>query len=239
MNLLLLLLLLSHFSHVWLCVTPEMAAHQAPPSLGFSRQEHWSGLPFLSPMHENEKWKWTRSVVSDSSQPHGLQPFRLLHPWNFPGKSTGVGCHCLLVMNLLPNHKSQYWKGLQGYLIPTPNTRRISVPDRHPSKWTKEDSCLILLKSSRDGNSNKFPSQSGCCTSLGSIQRHIFWWWAKPFNFLLFLKMPHSKDHKTINQNYFLEMNNVKLWESIVSLGTLRITIDEFLLGELKDNLEE
>jgi len=32
-----------------------MAAHQAPPSLGFSRQEHWSGLPFPSPMHENEK----------------------------------------------------------------------------------------------------------------------------------------------------------------------------------------
>jgi len=29
-----------------------MAAHQAPPFLGFSRQEHWSGLPFLSPMHE-------------------------------------------------------------------------------------------------------------------------------------------------------------------------------------------
>ena len=34
---------------VRLCVTPEMAAHQAPPSLGFSRQEHWSGLPFPSP----------------------------------------------------------------------------------------------------------------------------------------------------------------------------------------------
>ena len=29
--------------------------HQAPPSLGFSRQEHWSGLPFPSPMHESEK----------------------------------------------------------------------------------------------------------------------------------------------------------------------------------------
>ena len=39
------------------------------PSLGFSRQEHWSGLPFPSPMHENEKWKWSRSVVSDSSDP--------------------------------------------------------------------------------------------------------------------------------------------------------------------------
>ena len=31
-----------------------MAAHQAPPSLGFSRQEHWCGLPFPSPMHESE-----------------------------------------------------------------------------------------------------------------------------------------------------------------------------------------
>ena len=53
--LLLLLLLLSRFSHIWLCATPQTAAHQAPPSLGFSRQEHWSGLPFPSPMHENEK----------------------------------------------------------------------------------------------------------------------------------------------------------------------------------------
>ena len=34
---------------------PEMAAYQASPSLGFSRQEHWSGLPFPSPMHESEK----------------------------------------------------------------------------------------------------------------------------------------------------------------------------------------
>ena len=73
-----------------------MAAHQAPPSLGFSRQEHWSGLPFPSPMHESEKWKGSRSVVSDSKRPHGLQPTRLLCPWDFPGKSTGVGCRCLL-----------------------------------------------------------------------------------------------------------------------------------------------
>ena len=48
----LLLLLLSRFSHIRLCATPQMAAHQAPPSLGFSRQEHWSGLPFPSPMHK-------------------------------------------------------------------------------------------------------------------------------------------------------------------------------------------
>ena len=47
--------LLSHFSRVRLCATPQTTAHQAPLSLGFSRQEHWSGLPFPSPMHESEK----------------------------------------------------------------------------------------------------------------------------------------------------------------------------------------
>ena len=49
-----LLLLLSRFSRVRLCVTPLTAAHQASLSLGFSRQEHWSGLPFPSPMHERK-----------------------------------------------------------------------------------------------------------------------------------------------------------------------------------------
>ena len=97
-------MLLSRFSCVRLCATPETAAHQAPPSLGFSRQEHWSGLPFPSPMHESGKWKWSRSVASNSSRPHGLQPPRLLHSLDFPGKSTGVGCHCLL-HTLIGGHK--------------------------------------------------------------------------------------------------------------------------------------
>ena len=73
-----ILLLLSHFSRVRLCATP---------SLGFSRQEHWSGLPFPSPMHKSGKWKRSRSVMSDSLWPHGLQPTRLPHSWDFPGKS--------------------------------------------------------------------------------------------------------------------------------------------------------
>ena len=51
----LLLLLLSRLSRVRFCATPETAARQAPPSLGFSRQEHWSGVPLPSPMHESEK----------------------------------------------------------------------------------------------------------------------------------------------------------------------------------------
>ena len=47
-------MLLSCFSRVQLCATPQMAAHQAPLSLGFSRQEHWSGLPFPSSVHKSE-----------------------------------------------------------------------------------------------------------------------------------------------------------------------------------------
>ena len=46
-----LLPVLSCFSRVWLCVTPWTAAYQAPPSMGFSRQEYWSGLPLPSPGH--------------------------------------------------------------------------------------------------------------------------------------------------------------------------------------------
>ena len=89
---LLLLLLLSRISRVQLCATPQMAAHQVPLSLGFSRQEHWSGLPFPSPVRESEV---AQSCLTQ--RPHGLQPTRLLHPWDFPGKSTGVGCpYCLL-----------------------------------------------------------------------------------------------------------------------------------------------
>ena len=65
-----------------------MAAYQAPLSLRLSRQDYWSGLPFPSPMHESEKWKWSHSIMSNSSRPHGLQPTRLLHPWDFAGKST-------------------------------------------------------------------------------------------------------------------------------------------------------
>ena len=88
---LLLLLLLSRFSRVRLCATPQTAAHQASPPLGFSRQEHWSGLPFPSPVRESEKWKWSRSVVSDSSDPmdhslpgssvHGIFQARVLEWW--------------------------------------------------------------------------------------------------------------------------------------------------------------
>ena len=49
----------------------------------------------------------SHSVVSDSLQPHGLQPTRLLCPWDFPGKNTGVGCHFLLQGIFWPRDRTQ------------------------------------------------------------------------------------------------------------------------------------
>ena len=96
------------------CPTPCDPIDGSPPgspSLGLSRQEHWSGLPFPSPMHESEKWKGSRSVVSDSSRHHGLQPTRTLRPPGFPGKRTGVGCHHLLhLLGCLVNKPSHCYK---------------------------------------------------------------------------------------------------------------------------------
>ena len=61
------------------------------PGILQARTLKWVSIPF------SNAWKWSRSVVSDPQRPHGLQPSRLLHPWDFPGKSTGVGCHCFLL----------------------------------------------------------------------------------------------------------------------------------------------
>ena len=69
---------------------PRTAAHQAPPSLGFSKQEHQSGLPFPPPMHESEKWKWSHLVMSNS-----LRPLGLCVRWVQLCGSLSILCHCL------------------------------------------------------------------------------------------------------------------------------------------------
>ena len=108
-DMLLLLLLLSRFSRIQLCATPQTAAHQAPPSLGFSRQEHWSGLPFPPPMQESESEVTqscpTPSNPMDCSLPgssiHGIFQARVLE-WDAfafsasrgsPGLNPLVGDH--------------------------------------------------------------------------------------------------------------------------------------------------
>ena len=83
-----LLLLLSRFSRVRLCATPEMAAHQAPPPLGFSRQEHWSGLPFSPPMHESER-EVAQSCPTLCDPRDGSSPGSP-RPWDSPGKNSFI-----------------------------------------------------------------------------------------------------------------------------------------------------
>ena len=76
-------------------------------------------------MHESENWKWSRSVVSDSLRPHGLQPKRLLRPWDFPGKSTGVGCQCLLCQPSLSITKSRSLLKLMFITLAMPSNHLI------------------------------------------------------------------------------------------------------------------
>ena len=81
-------------SRLWLLATPWTAAYQAPPSMGFSRQDYW-GVPLPSPREATSKVqivckvKWKSLSVSNSLQPHG-------GPWNSLGQNTGVGNLSLL-----------------------------------------------------------------------------------------------------------------------------------------------
>ena len=94
-----MLLLLSHFSCVRLCVTPETEAHQAPPSLGFSRQEPGSGLPFhlqCSKVKSESEVAQLCTTLSDlmdcsllGSSIHGIFQARVLE-WGAIAFSNGV-----------------------------------------------------------------------------------------------------------------------------------------------------
>ena len=103
-------------SCVQLLATPWTAAYQAPPSMGFSRQEHWSGLPFSSPMHACMLNRF--SHVQPLVTPWTIDCTRLLCPWDFPGKSTGVGWQSSFsVSSLLSLYKSSsreksWWSSL-------------------------------------------------------------------------------------------------------------------------------
>ena len=137
-------------SHVWLFVTPWTIAYQVPPSMGFSRQEYWSGLPFPSPgdlpnpgmePRSSELFssvQSSHSVVSNSSWPYGLQPTRLLHPWDFPGKNTEVGCHCLLCVV----------QECAFFLLFTAASSHLSLEDLSSPMWQKVD--LSLTHSDSD-----------------------------------------------------------------------------------------
>ena len=74
------------------------------------------------------KVEWSHSVVSDSLRPHGLQPTRLLRPWDFPGKRTGVGCH-FLFQGIFPT---------QGLNPGLPHCRQTLYPLSHQGSLKKK-----------------------------------------------------------------------------------------------------
>ena len=91
-----LLLLLSCFSNIRLCVTPIDGSPPGSPIPGIlqARTVEWVAIFF------SNAWKWKVKVKLLSHVWLLATPwtaaYQLLHPWDFPGKSTGVGCHCLL-----------------------------------------------------------------------------------------------------------------------------------------------
>jgi len=104
--------MLSHFSCVRLCVTPQMAAHQAPPSLGFSRQEHWSGLPFSF----SNAWKWKVKMKS------------LSHVWLLATPRTAA----YQAPRSMGFSRQEYWSGVP---LPSPNlTYRWNLKKPNPQK---------------------------------------------------------------------------------------------------------
>ena len=95
-----LLLLLSHFSRVRLCVTPDGSPPGSPvPGILQARTLEWVAISF------SNAWKWKVKVKSLSRVQLFATPqtaaYQALRSRNFPGKSTGVGCHCLLQQFLL------------------------------------------------------------------------------------------------------------------------------------------
>ena len=94
----------------------------------------------------------SHSVVSDSVQPRGLQPARLLGPWNPPGKNTGVGCHFLL-QGIFPTQGSNW-------VTPNLHWQAGSLPPGKPiviqeMKTRDNKRCVICyrVKTKRDKNS--------------------------------------------------------------------------------------
>ena len=141
-------LLLSHFSHVWLCVNPWTATHQAPLSLGFSRQEHWSGLPFPSPVHESEWWKVKVKSLS--------RVWLLATPWTAAHQdppSMGFS-------------RQEYWSGL-----PLPSPRHESEKwkrSRSATPWTAAYQAPLFMGFSRQEywSGLQLPSPPVCSTKL-------------------------------------------------------------------------
>ena len=121
--------MLSHFSCAWLFVTLWTVACQAPWSIGFSKQEYWSGLPFPSSLYVCVCvcvycCCLIAKLCPTLLRPHGLKPARLFYPWDFP--------------------RQDYWSG-----VPLPSPRDLPDPGIKPvSPELQADSLPLSRKGS-------------------------------------------------------------------------------------------
>ena len=96
------------------------------PGILQARTLEWVAISFSNAW----KWKWSRSVVSDPQRPQGLQSSRLLRPWDFPGKSTRVGCYCpFLALGILV-----LWPGIK----PTPPVVELQILNHWTSREVRQ-----------------------------------------------------------------------------------------------------
>ena len=130
---------------------PTRLHHPIPPP-GFSRQEHRSGLPFPSPMHESEKWKWSCSVVSDSgifqagvlvwgATAFSVPPF--YRPLNFFTKTTQW-----ILFSALQSH-TNYLRGRFGcYWSPSKKQQRENGRGKADPIGSSTVNCTLSLRGS-------------------------------------------------------------------------------------------
>ena len=143
----------------------------------------------------NSQLLFCLSVVSDSLRPHGLQPTRLLIPWDSPGKNTGVGCHALL-QGIFPTQESNphllHWQaGTLPFALPDlyveSKTMPLSLPTMGPgsnhhfkhsqhcspletSEVVEANMCYVALP-----NSHQFPHRSLDPCRRHACPYHDFW----------------------------------------------------------------
>ena len=167
----------------------------AIPGILQARTLEWVTISF------SNAWMWSCSVVSDCSQPHGLHPTRLRPPWDFPGKSTGVGCHCLLWQLCAWN-----WKPLNQQV---PGSHSEAVPTGEAGG--RPQRCMLsgyLEKCSEPRASGHFRAASlgsqvaHCLWLIASLNNHTVPCWGLCFSWvypLLSTDSPRASAFKSIN----------------------------------------
>ena len=148
------MLLLSRFSCVHLCATPWTAAHQAPLSTEFSRQEYWSGLPFPSP---NLYLKYNINLLNINNKSVQFSRIRLFAtPWSAAHQASlsitnsRSSLKCTPIESVMPSSHLILCRPL--LLLPPvpPSIRGFSNKSTRRMRWPKYCSFTVLPKNTQD-----------------------------------------------------------------------------------------